>query len=474
MIFRLRIILAVSVILSALVTASIRQVQAKSVADSMGDFWEDVGGAYSNATDAGGYQLQGAGYYTGGSFTARTKVVNVNPVSIAPPSMRAGCGGIDVYTGAFSHINTDQFIALLKAIPSNAIGFAFQLALETMSPAVKGTMDQLHSLINTVNNANLNSCEIAQQAVVGLGSSNTVKSWYCATSANSKGSATDYARSKLECGTGGKATEHTNAADKDNGSKRLHDINIAWEVLKESQLLADNQDELAQFVQALTGTIIIKAPANDDASAEIIYKPNTIIKSETLKGVLEGGKVTILACDERDKCLNPVEKTITIPEDKGFKEKIADLMVEMVTRIATGQKFDQKHIDLVNKTSIPVHKAMVVRQAYLGSSSAASGINPEYYSALVSIDMLYNYLDEILRSVQEQTKLIKNFDQENVEKFQKGVEAARKELAGYKIGNKDSFKQGLELIQDTQRIESMLAARMGNRMKANLLWASKL
>ena len=89
---------------------SISVVSAKSVGDSMGDFWKNAGGSYSNSTDAGGYKLQGAGYYTGGNFTARTKVVNVNPVSIVPPGIRAGCGGIDVYTGSFSHINTDHML----------------------------------------------------------------------------------------------------------------------------------------------------------------------------------------------------------------------------------------------------------------------------------------------------------------------------------------------------------------------------
>jgi conjugative transfer pilus assembly protein TraH len=142
-------------VISFLYFIKVENSYAKSVGESMGDFWNDIGGSFSNSSEAGGYQLQGAGYYTGGSFTARSKVVSVNPVNITPPGIRAGCGGIDIYTGSFSHINTDQFIALLKAIPSNAIGFAFQLALETMSPSIKGTLDQLQSIIDRINNITL-------------------------------------------------------------------------------------------------------------------------------------------------------------------------------------------------------------------------------------------------------------------------------------------------------------------------------
>ncbi len=460
-------------VISFLYFIKVENSYAKSVGESMGDFWNDIGGSFSNSSEAGGYQLQGAGYYTGGSFTARSKVVSVNPVNITPPGIRAGCGGIDIYTGSFSHINTDQFIALLKAIPSNAIGFAFQLALETMSPSIKGTLDQLQSIIDRINNINLNSCDMAQ-GLVGGGLAMAGKTEaYCKTTANSQGWATDYARASAECKTGGKSADHIKSANDVHGDQRPVDINIAWEVLKKSPLLKDDNDEMAEFVQALTGTIIFKTPANESDGPEISYKSNIVVKNETVKAILEGGQIAILACDDKEKCLNPSEKNITIAEDRGFKKRITKIMNEMVEKLGSGEKFESKHIDLVSKTSIPIHKAMIVRQAYFGSSSAAIGINPEYYSSLIAIDMLYNYLDEILKSVQEQAKQVKNFDQENVDKFQKGVENARKELAEYRIDSKDSFERGLKIIEETQKIQSMLASRMSNKMKMNLLWASK-
>lgn len=446
---------------------------AKSVADSMEGFWNDVGGTSSNATGSGGYQLQGAGYYTGGSFTARSKIINVNPISITPPGIRAGCGGIDIYTGSFSHINTDQFVALMKAIPSNAIGFAFQLALETMSPSIKGTMDQLQSVIDRINNMNLNSCDMAQGLVGGAMAAAGKTEAYCKTTANSQGWATDYARASANCKTGGRSSQYIKDADSVHGDQRPVNINIAWEILKKSQILADNKDELAQFVQAITGTIIIKSPQNDNSGSETSYKPSIAFKNETIKAILDGGSITILKCDERVKCLNPTEQTIVLPAEKAFKKRISTVMGEMVSRIATGQKFDAKHIDLVNKTSIPVHKAMVTRQAYFGSASAASGINPEYYSTLVAIDMLYNYLDEILKSVQEQAKQVKNFDQDNIERFQKDVERVRDVLVQYKIDDKDSFEKGYKIIEETQKLQGMLSSRMSNKMKGNMAFSSK-
>jgi len=41
---------------------------------------------------------------------------------------------IDAFAGAFSFIDSDQLVAFARAVAQNAAGFAFELALETISP----------------------------------------------------------------------------------------------------------------------------------------------------------------------------------------------------------------------------------------------------------------------------------------------------------------------------------------------------
>jgi conjugative transfer pilus assembly protein TraH len=449
------------------------QAKAKSVADSMESFWQDAGGAYSNGTDAQSYQIQGAGYYTGGGFRGRAKVMDVRPLTITPPGIRAGCGGIDIYTGSFSYANTDQYLALLKAIPSNALAFAFNLALETMSPAIKGTMDQIQSVLDKINNMNINSCDMGKALVGGLAGAVGKQEEYCKTTANSQGWATDYARAKNDCGTGGKSSAYIKQASNVHGDKRPVDINIAWEVLKKSQVVNGSADDnLAEFIQALTGTIIIKAPSSDSDGPEISYKPNILVNEDTIKAMLDGGQVQILSCDEKDKCLNPVERNITLPVDKAFRKKVVDILNEISDHITTKQPFTQKHKDLINSTSIPIYKAILVRQTYFKSSSAI-GVNLNLYSSIISIDLLYNYLDQILKQVEEQSKQVKNFDQENIDKFREEVGKVRLELSKYKVDQKDSFNDTFKLMQETMKIEGLLSAGLSAKMKTNLLWSSK-
>jgi hypothetical protein len=70
-----------------------------------------------------------------------------------------------MFAGSFSHINADQFIALMKAIPSNAMGYAFQLALETVSPSIADVMNKMEDVMRSINGENLNSCELGKSIV---------------------------------------------------------------------------------------------------------------------------------------------------------------------------------------------------------------------------------------------------------------------------------------------------------------------
>lgn len=446
------------------------------VMESMGDFWESVGGSSSNATEAQGYQLQGAGYYTGGNFAARSKVVNVRPLTIVPPGIRAGCGGIDIYTGAFSHINTDQFVAMLKAIPSNALGFTFQLALETMSPAIKGTLDKLQSISDQINSVNINSCD-AGRALVGLGSlaaGSAISQQYCTTTANAQGWATDYARAAADCGNGGKSASNIKAANNVHGDKRLVDINVAWEVLKKSNLATSQNKEFAQFIQSLTGTFIIKSPENENDGSITKYIPSSTIEHNTIKNLIDGGKVSILKCNDQDKCLNPTKQEITIDYERAFKGRITKLLNEIITRLSTGEDLSEEHKSLVTKTSLPILKYLIVKQAYFKSKSASSSINSEYLATIISLDLIHNYLNDVLLEVSEQAKQVKSYSQDDINKFQNSVEQIRLEVNRYSVNEKEGFDRTMKIIQTLQKLEESLAARTSSDMKSTITFGSKI
>jgi conjugative transfer pilus assembly protein TraH len=159
-------------------------------------------GMSNNVTNGGGYQDQTGGFYTGGSVFARGRVNNSELFSLQMPHYRAGCGGIDLFMGGFSYINTAAFTQLLRNIGSNAGGYAFNLALATVTPQIKSVLDELSAKVQQMTNQNINSCEAAATLVGGVWPQSDASSQLLCNAMNKElGIASDWAQSHQKCGS---------------------------------------------------------------------------------------------------------------------------------------------------------------------------------------------------------------------------------------------------------------------------------
>ncbi|MBS0638142.1 MAG: conjugal transfer protein TraH, partial [Verrucomicrobia bacterium] len=239
---------------------------AGGVAQGMQDFWSKMGGMSSfNGADA--HQLQSAGYYTMGGLYARTPVKNTQIASIGLPGLKAGCGGINLYNGGFSFINSDELTKLLNSISANSSAFAMQLAVETISPVIAEKIEELQTWVQRINAMNINSCETAASLVGGVWPRHEQASkTICSTLASGNGVASDYTKARHDChASRGGMSAKISRSDPDNADKLLtEDINIAWKALKGSGFfdLSGVDKELAELFMTLSGTIIIHAPNN--------------------------------------------------------------------------------------------------------------------------------------------------------------------------------------------------------------------
>ncbi|MFX5809117.1 conjugal transfer protein TraH, partial [Acinetobacter baumannii] len=71
----------------------------------------------------------------------------------------------DLYMGGFSYVNKEQFVAMLKNIGSNALGYGFKLALQNLCPTCDNVMQALQAVSQQVNRLNIDSCEAAKGIV---------------------------------------------------------------------------------------------------------------------------------------------------------------------------------------------------------------------------------------------------------------------------------------------------------------------
>ena len=117
---------------------------------SMSDVFDQIN-AYGNVAGGAAIQGQTMNYYTGGSAFVRIPKNTYNLASLTPPSVSAGCGGINLFGGSFSFINAQELTQLLRAIAQNALGLLFQLGLNAISQPLSSLLTTWSAKLQEMN-----------------------------------------------------------------------------------------------------------------------------------------------------------------------------------------------------------------------------------------------------------------------------------------------------------------------------------
>lgn len=444
----------------------------------LNNYFNDLGFS-SNITSPQAYHGQQAGYYTGGSVFMRTPTRDVQLVQIQLPSFRSGCSGIDIFTGGFSFINSDQMIELLRNIMNNSASYAFTLAMETASPALSNVMKYWNDFASKVNQANINSCEMAESLVGGMwprvrGAQQRI----CQDlGSNTKGLFTDWAQARQKCGT----NEFENTMDKARSDPRYTNLvfdkgNVAWKAIKQNNLFG-NDDELAQFFISLSGTVIIyKDGAGDDAPVKLSPPMPSLMdkeKNNLIKALLEGGEVTIYKCDtlEKDGCLNPTrDGKIIITKETAFGNRIKTLLEGMVEKIINDKPLEPQEIGLLQTTSLPIYKMLNVQAAFAKDKQI---LNVASYADAVATDILFQYLEQSLTIIRSNISAAQ-YPEDMIAELRPNID---KELDQLREAQKTAFSRmaiSIQMIQQTQVIERMLAGNLSTDLANSLSWARGL
>lgn len=375
--------------------------QADVVGD-IADFWARSGGA--NVTRPSAYQGQRAGYISLGSLYTRTQPRNSPLANIQMPSVRAGCGGIDIFAGSFSFLSAEELIEMMEAIMSNAAGFAFELALESLSPTVQETVGKLRDLHSKLNAMNINSCEASQLVTSSLWpKTDAASQLICQTIATHEGFVADRARARHGCGTGGDHTAFLNAAGSDLEDQVPVNVNYAWKASRKNALLAGD-DDLAEFFMTITGTIIVIGGADDDAPLQHVNFPPRAFSSDIIRTLVDGGSTEILRCDgdPQDRCLSPSYGTLTLPEDEALFAQVVEILEGIDEALANDTDLPPEAPGLIGMTSVPVYEilktARAMKYEFVGDEIVLMG-------ELVAIDFAMLYTREAL---EEMLKLASN------------------------------------------------------------------
>lgn len=407
--------------------------------------FEDLG-SYGNVTGPGAYEGQTRNYYTGGSIYLRTPNKNYQLYTVQAPGFRAGCGGIDMWAGSFSYINSEQLTAMLKNIGSSALGYAFELAIKSLSPLVADVMETMKNWAQKANQMNVNSCAEGRKLVDGV-----MKTWKegmseTAAVGGAGGAAPDYAASRARAADAGFVSSVLTSYLADPTLKeQVADGNVTWRALKKIEGITNEEREI---LMNMVGTVVFDR-ANDRVHtimpagisvATFVGRGNdeniTLNKFHICSAVPASSSRTYDWTGDMS-CMTPVEiPRYTMPWS--FSRVVRQKLISLRDKIMAKGGITADDIAFVGQTSYPVYRMLSISAATPGLSDTIiygyeEIIATEYAAAYIIYltDMLRDGLShqrQLTEKIQKEelTKLLTNISRLRDEVHQQRVEAYKK------------------------------------------------
>jgi conjugative transfer pilus assembly protein TraH len=355
-------------------------------------------GAIGNYTAPGAFRGQTFNTYTGGSLFMRAPNKVYQLASIQFPSAKAGCGGIDVFGGSFSHISAAEFKNMLRNITAALPGIAFQLALESVSPLLGGLTKWAKGLETWINNARINSCETAKAIVSTVAESTGFSSQEsCADLAIELGMETDRDAARRRCATDRTSilSSARSSTDPKVRNKAPFVGNLTWKALQRAGTYLDDSER--ELIMSIVGTVIFYA---EDAARDPESIPATITSiSQLLYGQATGTGTDVtqhlLRCNNYTEC--DVVTLNTSYTHTPFTARVETMMRSIADKIATRAAIpnNSAEVGFVNQTTEPVYKMLSIGATIPGSGLSDSLIGQ--YRDVIAADYAYVFLERNLR-----------------------------------------------------------------------------
>jgi conjugative transfer pilus assembly protein TraH len=431
------------------------------VAGDMNTFFNGVGYA-SNVTRPAAFQSQAAGFYGGGSLFVRNRVSRYQLVELDLPSYRAGCNGIDLFTGSMSFLSHKKLVDLGKQVMTSSGAYAVDVMLATTVPELKQVRDYLQTLEQKVNQMSVNSCEMAQNFVGGVFPKTAASQQkICKDQAamGRSGVVSDYVSARMDCA--GDAHDGIMAkAEKDPEQKKqvVLNKNIVWSILQNNAFL-NGDVQLAEMVMSLTGTLII------DGQGKVKVVPSLAGSSHFIQALLGGNKSAsseqMWRCSDETPgtaCMSVSLKEMKIDDSQTLTTRVRNMIEGLDTKLKNDDVPTAEEQNFLSLTMFPVMKFLTVLNSTHYNDAA---VEIEGYSTLIAEDLLQHYLSGLLQDVANATAG-SELNEDLIKDIQTRIREANREVASIdpKIARK--LQEKITLISRMSEIEKQLASGLGN------------
>jgi conjugative transfer pilus assembly protein TraH len=433
------------------------------ISSSLTSFFNKMGMA-SNVTPPALFKDQAAGYATGGGLSISGNVMDSKLAHIEMPSIRYGnCGDIDIYAGGFSFISGEKIVQTLKSVATSSAGYAFMLALETVSPQFANNVKQLQSWANTINGIGINSCETAASLVSAVWPRSQMASQaICRSQASGSGVMSDYISSRHGCAESSSYNSTMNRAETENPNILKDEFNIAWKVIHDDPFFAAGSggSALKHVFMSITGSVVAKKQPGGKLKIDAF--PSKVFDEQFMQRLMDGGRVSIYSCRDSGsttKCLEVSESTVAIGKNLAIKSKVEILLSRMQRKVTTDEAFTDEEVALLNKTRLPLLRILNVMSAY---RQEAAPISLAEYADAVAIDIVCQYIRNVLDVIRLNIsrKMQIQFDATVLERYEESLNRVEARVREYEQKTQKRMDQLLAIERKLNLLEKDIFSRM--------------
>ena len=323
------------------------------------DDFLDEAQASVNVTQAGVIQAGGMNVASGGGFVFKTPRKEFSPFNVTPPSLRAGCEGIDIFLGAFSIPSREEFVSFLKSVGTALPGVAFQVALQYMSPDLNEIVGRYSDIIRGYTNRYSDSCTAAQSLLEDTGAKEKIQNvvFSAKNALRSSGEASDQSEAdRLVRDNGEKAIQKAPVTTDSSGNVvNAPEINLTWSLLNSGSFKGSSSQELKEVMMTLVGTTIFtkSGSGRDAVLTETNYAGVDLLP--VIFGEARGNvKVKRMKCDDVKRCLKVTQADMSDESLVEAMRKAADNYRLAVEKRNAALVSDKDLMLLGGTTSVPL------------------------------------------------------------------------------------------------------------------------
>ena len=333
--------------------------------------------------------------------------------------------------------------------------------LATTVPELKQVRDNLQAIEQKINQASINSCEVAQNLVGGIFPKTAAsQDKICKDQAalGRDGVVSDYVKARMDC-AGAEHDKLMEKAEKDPTQQKqvVLNKNLVWSILQTNAFFASDH-ELSELLMSLTGTLII------DKQGKVTNVPSLAGSADLIQALIGTNgqhRLKLWQCSDWSTdslCLNVALKEREIPESKTLTSRVRTVIDSINTKLTSDEKYSSTEQNFLNLTPFPVMKFLEVLNSTHYSDAA---VEIDGYATLIAEDLLQHYLSNLLQEIANATAS-SELNEDLVKDIQGRIRDANHKIAEIDPKISRKLAEKLALISRMTEIEKQLAGNLTN------------